>query len=301
MILNNNQVAHTLVNTTLLYSLQWRREACQYLIGHSLESIYQKVQKRPHPGRHIAVLLEYGIDSRLAFDPIRQQDFECTAANIGGGIPDRLARNAMPSQCPPGLPADGRLPIRRVLAIPGVLSVLLVVMSWILPHYILYTYIAPFLASLGLARHVDIVLLVFGMSAMFGIWLVGYLVDRWLRLLVLTGLGAFALVSLIFGLGTRSPVFIFAGVAVWGVSFSGAPTLLQTALADATGNDADVAQSMLVTVFNFAFAGSGLIGGVLLESAGAQIFPWVVLVILMMGFLTAWRANAHGFTPGPRR
>ncbi|WP_371926349.1 hypothetical protein [Chromobacterium sp. IIBBL 290-4] len=174
-------------------------------------------------------------------------------------------------------------------------------MSWILPHYILYTYIAPFLASLGLARHVDIVLLVFGMSAMFGIWLVGYLVDRWLRLLVLTGLGAFALVSLIFGLGTRSPVFIFAGVAVWGVSFSGAPTLLQTALADATGNDADVAQSMLVTVFNFAFAGSGLIGGVLLESAGAQIFPWVVLVILMMGFLTAWRANAHGFTPGPRR
>ncbi len=90
----------------------------------------------------------------------------------------------------PGQAADSRLPVRQVLAIPGVRPVLLVVMAWILPHYILYTYIAPFLASVGLARHVDAVLLIFGVSAMLGIWLVGSLVDRWLRLLVLAGLGA---------------------------------------------------------------------------------------------------------------
>jgi predicted MFS family arabinose efflux permease len=56
-----------------------------------------------------------------------------------------------------------RLPMRRVLAIPGVRSVLFVVSAWILPHYILYTYIAPFLASVGLTRDMDSVLLLFGL------------------------------------------------------------------------------------------------------------------------------------------
>ena len=201
----------------------------------------------------------------------------------------------------PGQAAGGRLPMKQVLVIPGVRPVLFVVMAWILPHYILYTYIAPFLASIGLSHNVDSVLLIFGMSAMFGIWLVGSLVDRWLRLLVLTALGAFALVSLIFGLGSTSLWVICVGVAVWGLSFSGAPTLLQTALADAAGDGADVAQSMLVMVFNLSFAGSGIIGGILLESVGAKSFPWVVLPILMIGFLTAWRANTYGFAYGPRR
>jgi len=201
----------------------------------------------------------------------------------------------------PGQTTDSRLPIRQVLAIPGVRPVLFVVMAWILPHYILYTYIAPFLASVGLARNLDFVLLIFGLSAMFGIWLVGSLVDRWLRLLVLVGLGAFAFISLIFGLGFTSPLVIYLGVALWGLSFSGAPTLLQTALADAAGNRADIAQSMLVTVFNLSFTGSGIIGGVLLETAGVVSFPWIVLLSLIMGLFTAWRANSHGFTSGPRR
>ena len=201
----------------------------------------------------------------------------------------------------PGQAASNRLPMKHVLATPGVRPVLFVVMAWILPHYILYTYIAPFLAAAGLSRHVDFVLLIFGMSAMCGTGLVGALVDRWLRLLVLTALGAFALVSLTFGLGNPSLCIVCVGAAVWGLSFGGAPTLLQTALADAAGNGADVAQSMLVTVFNLSFAGSGILGGILLESAGAHAFPWVVLLILMTGFVMAWHATAHGFTSGPRR
>ncbi|WP_340615623.1 hypothetical protein [Xenorhabdus entomophaga] len=46
-----------------------------------------------------------------------------------------------------------------------------------------------------------------------------------------------------------------------GFSFGGAPTLLQTAIADTAGDGADVAQSMLVTGFNLAVASGGLIGG----------------------------------------
>lgn len=200
----------------------------------------------------------------------------------------------------PGLPADRRVAMREVLITPGVRSVLFVITVWILAHYTLYTYIAPFLASIGLADRVDLVLLIFGIAAMFGIWITGLLVDRFLRRLVLSSLGAFALVSLALGFGDRSPALVYLCVAVWGLSFGGAPTLLQTALADAAGDGADVAQSMLVTVFNLAFAGSGVLGGVLLLTTGAGYFPWVLFVLLLVGLFAAWGARAYGFKRGRR-
>lgn len=196
----------------------------------------------------------------------------------------------------PGQPATARIAMRQVLVTPGVRPVLCVIMAWILAHYTLYTYIAPFLASIGLGDRLDLALLIFGAAAMIGVWITGLLVDRWLRPLVLLSLGAFAVAALVLGLGSIPPVVVYLSVAVWGLSFSGAPTLLQTALADAAGEGADVAQSMLVTVFNLAFAGSGVLGGVLLETAGAGPIPWVLLGLLLLALLTAWQASAHGFT-----
>jgi predicted MFS family arabinose efflux permease len=200
----------------------------------------------------------------------------------------------------PGQTADRRVPMREVLITPGVRPVLFVILAWILAHYTLYTYIAPFLASIGLADRVDLVLLIFGIAAMFGIWLTGLLVDRLLRGLVLISLGAFTLISLTLGIIDTPPAVVYLGIAIWGLSFGGAPTLLQTALADAAGDGADVAQSMLVTVFNLAFAGSGVMGGVLLETVGAASFPWVLFVLLLGGLFAAWGARADGFKPGRR-
>jgi len=102
--------------------------------------------------------------------------------------------------------------------------------------------------------------------------------------------------ALVLGLGNISPLVVYLSVAVWGLSFSGAPTLLQTALADAAGEGADVAQSMLVTVFNLAFAGSGALGGLLLETADAAPMPWVLLGLLLLALFIAWQARTHGFT-----
>ncbi|MBD1553311.1 MFS transporter [Pseudomonas sp. C2L12B] len=203
----------------------------------------------------------------------------------------------------PGQAGDQHLRMREVLKTPGVRSVLFVVMAWILAHYILFTYIAPFLSSVGLADHVGVLLLIFGICAMIGIWIVGVLIERWLRALVLIGLGTFASVALVFGIcgAPANVLLVYLGVAAWGLSFGGAPTLLQTALADAAGNGADVAQAMLVTVFNLAFAGSGVIGGVLLVTAGVASFPWVLLALLLVGLLAAWQAKTQGFIPGRRR
>ncbi|NWE25900.1 MFS transporter [Pseudomonas gingeri] len=203
----------------------------------------------------------------------------------------------------PEAPAEQQVPrqsLRKVLTTPGVRPVLFVVWMWIMAHYTLYTYIAPFLESVSPGIALEQVLLVFGLSAMLGVWLVGLLVDRWLRALILLSLGTFALVALGLGLWGRSPIVLYIGVALWGLSFSGAPTLLQTALADAAGDGAEQAQSMLVTVFNLAYAGSGIVGAVTLETQGAAFLPWTLVAWLLAGLLVAWQARRHAFLPGRR-
>ncbi|MEE5101265.1 MFS transporter [Pseudomonas alliivorans] len=201
----------------------------------------------------------------------------------------------------PGQASSERMALRQVFFTPGVRSVLGVVFTWMLAHNILYTYIAPFIAGSGLANDVDVVLLAFGIAALLGIWGTGRLVDRYLRATVLASLATFATVSVFFGLFPGSALAIYIGVFIWGLTFGGAATLLQTALADSAAEGADVALSMNVVVWNSAIAGGGIVGGVLLGQWGAGSFPWVLLVLLLGGLVITSRARAHGFTQGVRQ
>lgn len=188
----------------------------------------------------------------------------------------------------------------QVLRTPGVLAVLLVILTWILAHNVLYTYIVPFLAAAGLAARTGLVLLTFGIAALAGIALVGAWVDRHLRNLVLLSLAGFATVALVLGFVGQSAALVFVSVALWGLTYGGAPTLLQTASADAAGEGADVAQSMIVTVWNLAVAAGGLLGGLLLTHWGVGSFTWVLLLLIALALLIAGRAHRHGFAPGAR-
>lgn len=189
----------------------------------------------------------------------------------------------------PGQAAGKRPAAMQVLRTPGVLIVLLVILTWILGHNILYTYIVPLLAAAGMAADIGPVLMVFGLSALAGIGLVGLLVDRHLRKLVLLSLAGFALATL--ALGQASSWLVYLSIALWGMTYGGAPTLLQTACADAAGQGGDVAQSMLVTVWNCAIALGGIIGGLLLTGAGVAWFGGVVLGVDRLG-LAAGRGRA---------
>lgn len=198
----------------------------------------------------------------------------------------------------PGQAADKRPAAMQVLRTPGVLIVLLVILTWILGHNILYTYIVPLLAAAGMAADIGPVLMVFGLSALAGIGLVGLLVDRHLRKLVLLSLAGFALATL--ALGQASSWLVYLSIALWGMTYGGAPTLLQTACADAAGPGGDVAQSMLVTVWNCAIALGGIIGGLLLAGAGVAWFGGVVLVLIALAWLLAVAGRGSGFVAGRR-
>ncbi|MFZ2843802.1 MFS transporter [Psychrobacter sp.] len=188
-----------------------------------------------------------------------------------------------------------RLPIRRIFLMPGIRPVLLTLFVWITAHNLLYTYIEPFLASVGLAERVDVVLLLFGIAAMVGIWLTGLLVDHWLRAMALISLSAFAVAALILGFSGGSTAIVLIGIAIWGLTFGGAPIMLQTALAGAAGENADVAQSMFVTIFNLSVAGGGVAGALLLNRIGAVSFPWAVLALALIGLSIVWSARENGF------
>ena len=200
----------------------------------------------------------------------------------------------------PGQSGAQRLPLKKVLTTPGVRPVLAVVLTWMLAHNILYTYVAPFVAQAGLVERVDLVLLAFGAAALVGIAISGKTVDRYLRRSVLTSLAAFGAVGLLFAGWADMPAAIYLGVAAWGLSFGGAATLLQTALADSAAEGADVALSMNVVVWNSAIAAAGLLGGMLLNIWGPQSFPWAVVALAAVAFAITRSAARHGFAAAPR-
>ncbi|MEI7181794.1 MFS transporter [Pectobacterium carotovorum] len=194
-----------------------------------------------------------------------------------------------------GQSAGKRLSLGRVFTMAGVRPVLCAVLAFVLAHNILYTYIASFLAAVGMVAQTGLVLLVFGVTSLLGIWIVGVLIDRYLRALTLACSALFCLSVLALGVADGVLAVVYTAVAVWGLAFGGAATLFQTALVRTAEGGTDVAQSMLVTAWNMAIAGGGIIGGVLLERLGVAAFSPVLLVLLLIAFVVVWSARQHGF------
>ncbi len=189
----------------------------------------------------------------------------------------------------------GQVSLSDVFTIPGVRPILFVVLTFVLAHNILYTYIAPFLAIARMHERTDLVLLIFGAASLLGIWVIGVMIDRHLRMLTLASTCLFALAALGLHLASNDPALIYGAVAIWGLGFGGAATLFQTALAQAANDAPDVAQSMLVTVWNLAIAGGGVIGGLLLDQFGAGSFAPALLVLLLAAFVMIWFSRRRGF------
>lgn len=194
-----------------------------------------------------------------------------------------------------GQPTGKRLSLRQVFTLPGIRPVLFVVLAFVLAHNILYTYIAPYLLTAGMVDRTDVVLLVFGATSVAGIWIVGVLIDRYLRRLTLASTILFGAAALTLGMAGGDPVAVYAAVGAWGLAFGGAATLFQTALARSAGDAADIAQSMLVTAWNAAIASGGIVGGVLLDRFGVGAFSPALLVLLLATLLVAWSARDRGF------
>ncbi|KYG94694.1 MFS transporter [Paenibacillus jamilae] len=172
----------------------------------------------------------------------------------------------------PGQSSDKQASIYAVFLTPGIRPILLVVLTWMTAHNILYTYIAPFLAANGMGERVGLALAFFGIAALVGIWITGVFIDRWLRKLVLLSLISFVLISIAMSFSNSNVLMIYIIVTVWGLTFGGAATLLQTALAQAAG-------------------------GILLETFGSGSFSWALFILLFLALLVAWGGKKYSFPP----
>lgn len=198
----------------------------------------------------------------------------------------------------PGFPGEApgaRMPLGRVATLPGIPAVLSVTLFLLVGHQVMYTYVAPFAAHAGFGR-TGLVLLVFGAATVVGIWLTGALVDRHLRTTLLGALALCVAVMLVLGVYAGTPVLLLGAVALWGIAFGGAPTLIQTALVDASGPEhADVATSLQTTVYNAGIAAGSLTGGVVLENVGAGALPWTALPLVALAFTVVTASRRYAF------
>ncbi|UXM95194.1 hypothetical protein N5853_00600 [Bartonella sp. HY329] len=88
---------------------------------------------------------------------------------------------------------------------------------------------------------------------------------------------------------------VYLSVALWELTFGYAPTLLQTNLANAAGDEVDMAQSFFVTLFNLVVAGGGRIGGYLLDGTSAKSLPTLSLLFIFMAFMITFLAKKYVF------
>ncbi|MYW21647.1 MFS transporter [Streptomyces sp. SID2955] len=196
----------------------------------------------------------------------------------------------------PGQERGERPKMLHALRVPGVAPVLFVTLVFVLAHTIIYAYIATFLDDFGLGGNTDLVLLVFGAASLASIWIVGAQIHRRLRVLTVASSLLVAVAAAVLAVLADHTAFVYVAAVLWGLGWGGVPTLLQTAAGEAGGETAaDAAQAMLVTLWNVAMAGGGVIGGVLLDLSGSDSLPWSVLLLMLPVIAVVVLARGHGF------
>ena len=171
-----------------------------------------------------------------------------------------------------------RLPVPRVLRIPGILVILAVIFTWMLAHNTIYTYLSLYLRATTTSVTVDVQLFVFGIASIVGIVLTGALLDRHPRPLLHTSVGLFIAAAVTLLVGHDSTSAIVMATVLWGITFGGASAQLQAALTSTGGNDADVASSFLPVAFNLAIFAAGILGAALLTVVDGLVLPVVMIV-----------------------
>lgn len=195
----------------------------------------------------------------------------------------------------PGQRAESQIPMSKVFAIPGVSIILIVIFAWMLAHNTFYTYIGSYLRSVQSSIDVEVALVIFGISALVGIWVTGALIDRAPRLLVLGSLTVFTTAGVVFLAGAQSTVALLIALVLWGVAFGGAAPQLQTAISEASGENADVANSLLGVAFNVAIFAAGVLGAILITSFDGMVLPVLMVSLAASALVIVFIARRAAF------
>jgi DHA1 family inner membrane transport protein len=77
---------------------------------------------------------------------------------------------------------------------------------------------------------------------------------------------------------------VLIAVIVWGAAFGGIPAMLQTRmLRTASFRARDLSAALQTTAFNVGIGGGALLGGLLLDSTGLEVLPFVMILLVAAG------------------
>lgn len=198
----------------------------------------------------------------------------------------------------PGQRAGSHLPVARVLTIPGVALILVVILAWMVAHNTVYTYLSSYLRSADVALSVDVALVTVGVAALGGLAVTAALVDRMLRPLLLASIGLFTIGGVVLLVGQPSRAAVLVALVCWGLGYGGAATQLQTAVSEASGENADVANSMLGVAFNLAIFAGGVLGALLISRSADLTLPAVMIGLPLVALAVAGAARRTAFPAG---
>lgn len=179
----------------------------------------------------------------------------------------------------------------RVLRRPGMVGGLLATIFIFSGHFAFFTYLRPFLETVGQAsvETVSLILLGFGVANFIGTSIAGHLLARNLRLtlaLVPFAMGVLALLMVAFGHLALVDGLL---VTLWGFAFGLVPVGWSTWLATTVSDEAESAGGLLVASIQLAISAGAAGGGVVFDMNGASgVFTASgVLLVVAMGVVFA--------------
>ena len=160
----------------------------------------------------------------------------------------------------------------RVLRRPGMVGGLLATIFIFSGHFAFFTYLRPFLETVGRAsvETISLILLGFGLANFVGTSIAGHLLARNLRLtlaLVPFGMGVLALLMVAFG-----HLALLDGllVTLWGFAFGLVPVGWSTWLATTVPDEAESAGGLMVASIQLAISAGAAGGGLVFDLNGAS-------------------------------
>ncbi|GAA4680273.1 MFS transporter [Frondihabitans cladoniiphilus] len=167
----------------------------------------------------------------------------------------------------------------------GLLAVVTADLLLFAGHYVVYTYIGPYLVTAGLgAGEVGGGLLILAGTGIVGLLLAGAFVDRAPRqtLLVAVGAMAVALAALPFVHGSLVATFVVAGV--WMAANGTTGTLFMAAAIRAGGISPDIAGALINAGSNVGIAAGAAVGARVFGMAGLGALPFAAAVVVAASF-----------------
>lgn len=185
----------------------------------------------------------------------------------------------------PRMPPKGGTSLRTlvdVLQRPGMGRGMLACLLVFTGHFAFFTYLRPFLegvSGVGI-NGLSAILLGFGLANFLGTSLAGFLLERSLRLTLLSMPLLMAVIGLALVLLGRLPIAHAALVTLWGMAFGAVPVAWSTWITRTVPDEAESGGGLIVAAVQLAITLGAAAGGVIFDASGAKgVFAASALVL----------------------